>query len=286
MNIKIVRNKIKAITNVKKITQAMQLVSAIKMKKAQQEALEATPYQQFLEQSVSRFIKRLDSDQSDLLTAKNPHADSLLIVVTTNKGLCGGFNANLLRFLLKNIDIKKSAFITVGKKGTTILNQLGATIIADFSETTSGEETSAVFQLALGSFLKGTYSSVQLVYNRFISSLRYDPLIVSLLPIRLEKFEQEKITKILDKEYLIEPSPEVVVKALLENYIEEKIRFSILQTAAGEHSARMIAMKNATDNANDVVYNLTLLRNKLRQQKITYELLDMITAKESVENLN
>ena len=278
MNIRVVRNKIKSVTNVKKITQAMQLVSAIKMKKAQVVAIEGKPYQEFVEKSIKRFTQKIDPKLSPLLINKEGE-EILFLLITSNKGLCGAFNVNLFKFILQNYNLKDKDIVTVGKKGAILARHLGANIVADFSTSNSQEIVSAVFSFILEQFLTKNYSQVVLFYNKFVSSLRYNPTEEKLLPVQYKKEEIEGP----QEDYLIEPSPEEIVDSLLRNYIEERVRFAVIESEAGEHSARMIAMKNATDNANDVIYNLTLLRNKLRQQKITYELLDMITAKESVE---
>ena len=201
-------------------------------------------------------------------------------MVTSNKGLCGSFNVNVIRFLAKQVN-RENAFVTLGKKGTVLISSLGGKVIADYSSTNLVDNVTAVFQLALEKYLNGEYSSVSLVYNKFISTLRYDPQEKTLLPFSLNEVRKEAEQK--PKIYEIEPDSESVIDALLKSFIEEQIRYAVIESEAGEHSARMIAMQNATDNANSVIYELTLLKNKLRQQSITYELLDMITAKESVE---
>lgn len=282
MNLRQVRKKTKSVANVKKITRSMQLVSAIKMKKAQNAATEAMPYQSHLEDMIRKIIGKIDTSFSQLfLPNKKARDRSLVIFVTSNKGLCGAFNFDLFRYLVKNLDTKKTDFIILGKKGAGFALKLGGVIVADFSSTQPLSQVSAVFQMALKAFLNGEYSRIGILYNRFISTLHTQATFETLLPMshRFENTLEEKQSK----EYLIEPNAEEIIDILLKSYVEEKIRNVLIQSEAGEHSARMVAMKNATDNANDVIYNLTLLGNKLRQEKITNELLDMITAKESVE---
>lgn len=260
----------------------MQLISAIKMRRAQQSAIDGKPYQEFLIQGISRLTQRIDTRISSLLKQQeDKNQKRLAIFVSSNKGLCGGFNINLIRLALKTADFRKTEFITLGKKGVSLIGHLGGKVIADYSSSAPLDNISAVFSHALQLYLNESYSKLSIFYNKFISTLRHDPVEDILLPVQLE--EKEEKAKYLVEDYIIEPKPEEIVDTLLKNYIEERIRFAIIESEAGEHSARMIAMKNATDNATDVVYNLTLLRNKLRQQKITYELLDMITAKQSVE---
>ncbi len=281
MNIRQVRKKIKSVSNVRKITKAMQLVSAIKMKKAQQLAIEGQPYRQDLEQIIKKVVANLDPAFSPLLS-RNPNAKGkdLIVLISTNKGLCGSFNFNLFRFLVKNVDFDETDFITIGKKGAVMTSKMGSTVIADFSTTSAVDSVSAIFQSALMSFLEGKYQQVKLIYNKFINTLKHEPQMTILLPVNLKQDSDEKITK---GEYVIEPAPETIIDPLLRSLVEEKIRGAIIDSEAAEHSARMIAMKNATDNAGDVIYNLTLLRNKIRQEKITYELLDMITAQQSLD---
>jgi F-type H+-transporting ATPase subunit gamma len=282
MNVRQVRKKTKSVANVKKITRSMQLVSAIKMKKAQQAALEARPYQMQLELVIKKVMAKVEAVKSPLLVshAKEDKPD-LMIVLSGNKGLCGSFNIDLFRYIANNINIKSTKFITIGKKGAQFLSKTGGEILADYSHATPMNNVSAVLTFALGAFLDGTYKRVFVLYNSFISTLKTEASCAQILPYKLE-FDQ-KIEEKEYIEYLIEPSPEKIIERILRSFVEEKMRNAIIQSEAGEHSARMIAMKNATDNANDVIYNLTLLGNKLRQEKITGELLDMITAKESVE---
>lgn len=283
MNLRQVRKKIKSISNVKKITKAMQLVSAVKMKKAQQLEVDGRPYRDQLNEIIHRITINLDKTTSVLMKNEqlsNPRKN-LVILVTSNKGLCGAYNLNLLRFLSKSGYLSDSEFITIGKKGAMFANRMGKIIVADFSSGKPLDEIAAIFSTAFVKYLSGSYSQVILVYTKFLSTLRSDPAAEVLLPFQLKK--DEASSRLEPNTYLIEPSPEEIVDSVLKTAIEERIRGAIISSEAVEHSARMIAMKNATDNADDVIYNFTLLGNKLRQEKITNELLDMITAKESVE---
>ncbi len=281
MNIRQVRKKIKSVSNVKKITKAMQLVSAIKMKKSQQLAFEGKPYRENLEKIIMKLVSSLDPGFSILMDPRqNCHGKDLVIFISSNKGLCGAFNFNLFRHVLHALDFQGCDFLTVGKKAAMLVGKMGGNILADFSETNFVENASAIFQAALSAFMDNRYNRVILIYNRFINTLRFEPIDIVILPIKIDTIQTENLSK---SEYIVEPSARTIIDSLLKSFVEEKIRGAIIDSEAAEHSARMIAMKNATDNAEDVVYNLTLLRNKLRQEKITYELLDMITAKESVE---
>ena len=282
MNLRQVRKKIKSISNVKKITKAMQMVSAVKMKKAQAAALDGGPYREGLEEIIKKVSGNMDRTISPLLQPSKTASDKhLVIFISSNKGLCGGFHLNINRFLIRNTDFKNSDYITVGKKGAQFVSRMGGHVVAEYSSMTPSSEVGAIFDLALKKFLDGTYTDVSVVYNKFISTLRSEQIKTMILPLSLPKELQSN--KESNSEYVIEPSPEEIMDALLRSYVEEMIRGGIISSEAVEHSARMLAMKNATDNATDVIYNLSLLGNKIRQTKITMELLDMITAKESVE---
>lgn len=291
MNVRQVRKKIRSITNVKKITKAMELISGIKMRKAQEREIQGRPYRDLLSAIVDRVSAGLEGTSSPLLFSRPGTGQKrpLVIFVTSNKGLCGSFNVNLQRYLLDNFNLKENDFIAVGKKGALMLGRTGSKIIADFSSTNALNQVSAIFSVALERFLGRLNDEVILVYTRFISTLKSEITRELLLPVsfvKMEKLDEEGQIKTTTQfeQYLIEPSPEELIDPLLRSFVEEKIRGALISSEAVEHSARMIAMKNATDNANDVIYNFTLLANKLRQEKITNELLDMMTAKESVES--
>ena len=286
MNIRIIRKKIKSVTNVKKITKAMQLVSAIKMKKAQQVAIDGRPYQIEIENIIRAVSPKIDPSLSPLIAFPEDKVErkNLAIVIASNKGLCGSFNFNLLRFIVKNTDFKNTDFIIVGKKAN-LLSKFSANIMADYSSNIPLNNVSALFEFALNKYLDRTYKKIHLYHNQFVSTIQSNPVVTTLLPINFsQKNEVEAETKEKESEYLIEPNPKKIIDSLLRSFVEEKLRFALIQSEAGEHSLRMMAMKNATDNATDVIYNLTLVRNKIRQEKITSELLDMVTAKESVES--
>lgn len=282
MNLRQVRKKTKSVANVKKITKAMELVSGIKMKKAQNAEVEGRPYRQTLEGVIDRMVSNIDPQLSLLMSPqKGAKKRTLTVVVSSNKGLCGSFNVNLFRFLVKQTDLKASDYITIGKKGASFLGRSGNQIIADFSSNQPLNEISAVFKLCVEKFLTGEYEKVMLVYTKFISTLKSEPMQTTLLPVSLPEVDKTKKDAL---EYVVEPAPEQIIDFLLRSFVEEKIRGAVVSSEAVEHSARMIAMKNATENATDLIYEFTLLGNRLRQEKITNELLDMVTAKESVEN--
>lgn len=262
----------------------MQLVSAIKMKKAQQVAIDGRPYQMEIENIIRAVSPKIDPSLSPLIAFPEDKVErkNLAIVVASNKGLCGSFNFNLLRFIVKNTDFKNTDFIIVGKKAN-LLSKFSAHIMADYSSNIPLNNVSALFEFALNKYLDRTYKKIDLYHNQFVSTIHSEPVVTTLLPIIFSQKTEQKTTE-KESEYLIEPNPKKIIDSLLRSFVEEKLRYALIQSEAGEHSLRMMAMKNATDNATDVIYNLTLVRNKIRQEKITSELLDMVTAKESVES--
>jgi len=283
MNIRQVRKKIKSVSNVKKITKAMQLVSAIKMKKAQEQAVAGKSYRDNLEKIIWRLTSNLSPELSPLLSVSGQtRKKQLVILVSSNKGLCGAFNFNLFRFTAKEFKFEEVDFISIGKKAAMFVSRMGGKVVADFSEGNLLESVSAIFQTVLQLFLEDKYQEIVIAYNRFVNTIRYEPEKKVLLPVILEDVQKTDFP--IHGEYVVEPSPEQIIDSLLRSFVEGGIRSAIIESNASEHSARMIAMKNATENAEDVIDNLIFLRNKIRQEKITYELLDMITAKTSVES--
>lgn len=293
MNFRQVRKKIRVVNNVKKITKAMEMVAAIKMRKAQKLAKEGVDYRQILEEVIKRVVKNIDPSSSVILqksqlkTAARQSKD-LYIFISSNKGLCGSFNFDLFKFSISVIDFKKSDFITIGKKGVHFILRMGGTIIADFSsQVPFVDNVSAIFSIILKNFLEEKYQQVFLVYNQFISLFSFQAVKKQILPVtdleQLPLKTQEGKTTVFQREYLVEPSPGEIIDALIKDYLQDKIRSAILDSEAAEYSSRMLAMRNATESATDIIYNLTLLRNKLRQEAITYELLDMISAKAATE---
>lgn len=285
MNLRLVRKKIKSVKNVKKITKAMQLMSAVKMKKAVALEVEGRPYRNGLYEMMTAVSGKVDPSLSPLFQYQTTDdKPDLVIFVSANKGLCGAFLVNILKYLIKNVDLKKTQFVTVGTKGAQMLSRFDRDLIADFSSANPIVQTSAIFDLVLESFQSKKYRHIKLLYTKYLSITKSEVTLTTLLPVpKDEVLQNQASVEKLSKDTIIEPNPKSLIEALLRSYVEEQIRGAVISSLAVEHSARMLAMKNATDNAEDVIYSLTLVGNKIRQTKITSELLDMITAKESVE---
>ncbi len=281
-NIRLIKRRIKSVKNISQITRAMQLVAASKMKKAQEQANSGRRYAEKIAQMVTNLASAVDISQHPLLKTPVPSGKKLLIVISTNKGLCGGLNTNLFRFFFKEYAKPGSHdYVTIGQKGTLLLERMRLPVAADFSTTIPFvSNVPALTQLVIQKYTSGGYEGVDVVYSDFISALRQNPKKRVLLPLSIASvaIDQKSLGQ-----YLIEPSAGEVLNFLIPHYIENQIRDAILQAEASEHSARMIAMKNATDNALSLVDELTLVYNKVRQEKITYEISDIVTARLAVE---
>ena len=290
MNLRQTRKKIKTIGNVSKITKAMQMVSAIKMKKAQREALEGREYRIILDMIAQKVINGEDLHSLSQVSGKNnsiKKEKNLFILISSNKGLCGSFNVNIFRFLAHHARLEKDDFIVVGKKGADFLSHMRASVTANFSDQKPLiDAVSPLFSLIYENFLNHEYTAVFIVYNSFVSTFKNKPVKIQLFPIQNSDIliENSNKNKINTQYYEIEPSRRAILQSLLQDVLKEKIKTAFFESVAGEHASRMMAMKNATDSASDIMYNLTCLRNKLRQQNITYELLDMIAANASSSN--
>lgn len=277
MNYRKVKKKIKTVQNVQKITRAMQMVAAVKMKRAQDAATQGREYREILHSALTQVLSSVGKEYAaDIELLRRPMGTRpLYIVVSSNKGLCGGFNVNLFKYAIRNVDIKNSDFIVFGRKGAEFLMRTGGTVIADFVGVFE-DEVSAVFDLCEQRYLEGTNGSISVVYNSFVSSFTSEPVTQQLLPFQMSSVDDSAASDL--KGYLIEPSAEELLPRLIEDVTKERIRSAILDSRAAEESARMMAMKNATDSATELEKNLTLVMNTLRQQSITFELLDMIAA--------
>lgn len=286
---KIIKRRIKSAKNIAQITKAMQMVAASKMKKAQSLALSGRPYAEKIAEMVSTFVKKIDSNRHPLLQ-KNETGKTLIVLISTNKGLCGGLNSNLFRSFRKwftDEQLKNCVCVTLGKKGENFLVRTGRDLVADFSSLKPfAQNIPALTTLITEGYLKKEFKDVYVVYNNFISALQQVPTKKKILPIvgfesiQTESQVQEKGEGI---EFVIEPSIDSILDILLFHYLENQIRDAILEAEASEFSAQMIAMKNATDNASELINLLTLEYNKARQEKITFEIADMVTARLAVQ---
>jgi F-type H+-transporting ATPase subunit gamma len=281
-----VKQRINTAKNISKITKAMEMVSASKMRRAQDQTMSARPYAQALEQSLRTLAEEATPDLHPLLS-NHTEGEDILIIVSTDRGLCGSLNQNMFKKALEWYRAHPNGkFILVGKKAVAFAQFLGLSVIAQFTSIPDKVSVTNILPLStliIDQFTQKKYHSVGILYMDFINTLSQKVKLNHLLPIR--HFSEDVILVETEKsEYIFEPSPKEILQELLPYYIENAIYQSFLEGKASEHSARMVAMKNASENAKDLVKELQLLFNKSRQESITKELLEITTATMTLES--
>ena len=281
-NLRDIRRRIKSVKNTAQITKAMQMVAASKMRKAQEAALNGRPYAELLNRVLVSLRDRVDPSVHPLLEKRTVKRE-LVILLSTDKGLCGALNTNLFREV-SNFDTNTTEFVSIGRKGTQFLSRTKRKMIADFElkDQPSFLETKAISKFAIEKFLNGEVDRVTVLYPRFVNTLTQTPTALTLLPITsLEETGlkgNEQPVELGGATVVFEPDAEGVLDEILPYYIHFELFQFLLATRASEHSARMVAMKSATDNAKQLVKDLTLEYNKARQAAITKEILEISTA--------
>ena len=278
-----IKRRIKSINSTAKVTHAMELVAAAKMRRSQEKALLSRPYTNTLSQVIRYLAPEMHKKRHSLLT-RGRGDTQLVILLSTDRGLVGGLNLNVLR-LTRESELKNIKFIVVGKKGLSMTAKTGGDIIASFGSDQQPflDLARSLTKLAIDTFKTGEAQNVFIVYPDFQSTIKQVPTITKLLPIELEVIGQEDNQASLPDYLLFEPSADYILEKILPHHILTKIYQALLEAKASEHSARMVAMKNATDAANDLVTDLTLTYNQARQEAVTRELLDIITAQAAFE---
>lgn len=284
-NTRELRRRIKSVKSTAQITKAMQMVAASKMRRAQNQALKGRPYTFNLSFVLSKLLTA--EAQSHFLLSGNDSKSAGVILLSTNKGLNGALNTNLFRLITADFLSDDIKFYTVGKKGRNFIARLGKNLLADFEnlDMISFREAVRLSKLIIDSFKQKEIGEAYIVYPQFISTLRQQPTKVKILPIdytelinsitgELEKQKNDGV----EKEFLFEPNITELLDYLLLHFVQIKIYQALLETKASEHSATMIAMQNATDNALELVDDLNLTYNQTRQDSITRELLEITTA--------
>lgn len=277
-NTREIRRRIKSIKNTAQITKAMQMVASSKMRKAQMRALSGRPYAHMLDQVAAHLAANSGEITHPLLEVR-PVKKRGVLVITSDKGLCGALNTNVLREVIKD-DTADTIYITIGRKGRGALARLGKNILADFElkENFSFRESKKISQLLIDKFLAGEIDQVDVYFSHFVNTLSQNPTCTHLIPILPETITETEDGSHTTKEYLFEPNAQELLGGLLPYFVHFEIYQKILDAHASEHSARMVAMKSATDNAKQLVKELTLEYNKVRQASITTELLEISTA--------
>lgn len=294
-NLRDIRRRIKSVKNTAQITKAMQLVAASKMKKAQDQATSGRPYADLLNKVLNQLKEQTTAEDHPLLRA-DEGGPELVILVTTDKGLCGPLNTNLLRLVAEKIPASADV-ITIGSKGRQAMVRLKRKVVADFTvkDPVSFAETKPIAEFAMERFLSGEYGRVRVAFTNFVNTMRQDPHIETLLPISPIELGGKKAYHGMGEEtsakpsgpdysgYIFEPSANGVLDTVVPQYVGYELYQMILESRASEHSARMVAMKAATDNAKQMIKDLTLDYNKQRQAAITAELLEITTAMRALE---
>jgi len=270
-----IRRRIGAVRNIKQITRAMQFVAASKLKRAQDATLASRPYSDQLDEVLADLAAVLDPEQHPLL-ARREGGRRLFVVITTDRGLAGPLNTNTVRFALTEILAHDgpSSVVTVGRKGRDALRRAGVRLeahFAGFGDRPSFADVTALTRLITDDFLAGTHDRVDLVYPTFVSTLLQRPILLQLLPIR----PAADTHGIPGGQFIFEPGPATVLRQLLPRYVATRVFQAVLETTASEMSSKMVAMKNATENAEELIEDLTLSYNKVRQASITSEMIEI-----------
>ena len=288
-NTRDIRRRIKSVKNTLQITRALQLVSASKMRRAQQAAMAGREYSDLLNRVLVSLRERADASAHPLLEEREVRRE-LVLVIATDKGLCGALNTNLQREVSK-FDRETARYVASGRKGVQFLARTKRELVADFElkDSPSFLETKRISKFCLEQFVNGEVDKVTVLYTRFINTLNQQATVRTLLPISPFDLPGEKNAPAAPgKEvingfgYIFEPGPTEVLDAILPQYVHYQVYQMVLDARASEHSARMVAMKSATDNAKSLVKDLTLEYNKVRQAAITTELLEISTAQMAI----
>jgi F-type H+-transporting ATPase subunit gamma len=274
--IRVIRRRIRSIQSTAKITRAMEMIAASKMRQAQLRVLAARPYAEKMHGVVAHLAAQAQpGEELHPLLQRREVKRVAVVHIAADRGLCGGLNANVNRMTTSFV-LEKSvpvALITVGRRGRDFMSRYGQDILAEFiqlGDRPSLLDTLPISRLLIDDYTNETVDQVYLAYTRFITTVNQQPVLQELLPIEPAKMERTE-----SLEYIYEPSAPNVLKHLLPRYVEMQVYHAILESIASEQSARMVAMRNATDSANEMIEELTLIYNKERQELITKELLDI-----------
>lgn len=280
-----IRGKIKSVQNTRKITKAMEMVAASKMRKAQDRMRMARPYADKVRNIAAHMSAANSEYQHPFLTARDQVKNVGMILVTTDKGLCGGLNTNILRAATTQMKEWTDAGVgvqmtAIGNKGLGFLNRIGAKVVSEsvhIGDVPHMDELIGAVKVQVDAYLAGEIDAVYLAYSQFVNTMKQEPVIAQLIPLSkatLAQSEEEK--KAYSWDYIYEPSADTVVDELLVRYVEALVYQAVAENIASEQSARMVAMKAASDNAKNVIGELQLVYNKSRQAAITKELSEIV----------
>jgi F-type H+-transporting ATPase subunit gamma len=286
-----IRGKIKSVENTKKITKAMEMVAASKMRKAQDRMRAARPYSEKI-RNIATNLGKANPEYVHPFMQTNEAKTTAFIVVTTDKGLCGGMNTNILRSVtaklreLQAVGVSSQA-VAIGNKGFGFLGRVGAKVVShvtQLGDTPHFDKLIGPVKVALDAYTKGEVNAVYLCYTRFINTMKQEPVVQQLLPLSADKMQEESQASGTQHawDYVYEPDAPTVIDDLLTRYVEALVYQAVAENMASEQSARMVAMKAATDNAGSVIGELKLVYNKTRQAAITKELSEIVAGAAAV----
>ena len=279
-----IRTKIKSVQNTRKITKAMEMVAASKMRKAQERMRHARPYGDKIRNIAAHLAHANPEYRHPFLVRREGVKDIGLIVVTSDKGLCGGLNTNALRLALNKVrefegESRKVHLTAIGNKGFGFMQRFGGNIVSHITglgDIPRMDKLIGPMKVQIDAYTKGEIGALYIVYTRFINTMKQEPVVEQLLPLPAERLKPESRAARQNWDYLYEPDARVVLEQLLTRYLEQIIYQSVAENIASEQSARMVAMKAASDNASSVIDDLTLVYNKTRQAAITKELSEIV----------
>jgi F-type H+-transporting ATPase subunit gamma len=286
-----IRGKIKSVENTKKITKAMEMVAASKMRKAQERMRSARPYSEKV-RNIAANLGKANPEYTHAFMKTNDVKAAGVIVISTDKGLCGGLNTNVLRAVTAKLRELQSAgssvqTVAIGNKGFGFLNRVGAQVVShvtQLGDTPHLDRLIGPVKVLLDQYAEGKLSAVYIAYTKFINTMRQEPVVEQLLPLSAAKMEAE--AKAAGGEpgwdYIYEPDAQAVIDELLLRYVEALVYQAVAENMASEQSARMVAMKAATDNAGNLIGELKLVYNKTRQAAITKELSEIVSGAAAV----
>ena len=282
-----IRGKIKSVENTKKITKAMEMVAASKMRKAQDRMRAARPYSEKI-RHVAANLGKANPEYVHPFMEVNQAKDVGFIVVTTDKGLCGGLNTNVLRMLSNKLrdlqaEGRTAQAVAIGNKGLGFLGRSGVKVVShatQLGDTPHLEKLIGPVKVLLDAYVNGEINSVQLCFTRFVNTMKQESVVEQLLPLSAEVLKTHEVHSTWD--YIYEPDAQTVIDELLLRYVEAMVYQAVAESMASEQSARMVAMKSATDNAGNVINELNLVYNKTRQAAITKELSEIVAGAAAV----
>lgn len=300
-----IKRRINSVANTKKITKAMEMVAAAKMRKAVDRVLASRNYSNSAWQTILHLASKSESNLHPLLKSREVKKVAL-VLISSNRGLCGGFNSQIVQKAVDSIKkfedkVKETHIITLGSRGRDSIARYNYKVEADFEKkdlTASISDINIMSQFLINEFVKGSYDKIMIAYTDFISSINQRPRVMQLLPLKVDsqdeylgevtsfgekKSQQDKKKDVLQGEFIFEPSAKEVLDYMLPRLVETLIYQSVLESDASEHSARMMAMRNASDAATEMIDELTLAFNKARQASITQEIAEISAGKAALE---